>query len=107
LIPPESWNARTAHLVLLYALKATTLALRESVLTHTAVPSAPFWHSKIPVGSSASGKGGGLDETPERISGKFVDLYIAENGALVIEELQGLAEEAGELDRHVLGIDGN
>lgn len=58
-------------------------------------------------GLSASGKGGGLDETPERISGKFVDLYIAENGALVIEELQGLAEEAGELDRHVLGVDGN
>lgn len=56
---------------------------------------------------SVSRTGGGFDETPERIPGKFVDMYIAENGALLIEELQGLAEKAGELDRHILGNDCN
>lgn len=57
----------------------------------------------VPEGLTAGKNGGGINDRPEQVPSKFVDLYIAENGALSIEELQGLAEAAGELRRHTLG----
>ncbi|KAF3044377.1 hypothetical protein E8E12_009859 [Didymella heteroderae] len=51
---------------------------------------------------AAGESGGGIDATPERVPSRFVDVYIAEYGALDAEALQRLAVGAEELDQHIL-----